>query len=211
MTGAERLTVAKKKTSLCLVSLMLLSLLSALLTVPAVAAIEQVDLAILDGQSPVENRNYAAFDPITFSAEVENQALGPQTSTRTLDWFVCSGMKTATQCVSNDIANGQININGLLNGDSNNFTDATQWYPNGVTGVFTVVFNLLCTLTQATMSLHTTSISLLNTATYLSTKTKTLGDALWLAYHDGEFVLNTECYVMSILVLLTLAAVWAHR
>ena len=129
MTGAERPTVAKKKTSLGLVSLMLLSLLSALITVPTATAIEQVDLAILTGKSPVENRNYAAFDPITFSAEVENQALGPQTSTRTMDWFICSGMKTVTQCISNDLASGQININGLLNGDSGNFSDATQWYP----------------------------------------------------------------------------------
>ena len=61
MTGAERPTVAKKKTSLGLVSLMLLSLRSALVMVPTATAIEQVDLAILTGQSPVENRNYAAL------------------------------------------------------------------------------------------------------------------------------------------------------
>ena len=61
MTGAERPTVGKKKTSLGLVSLMLLSLVSALATVPNAAAIEQVDLAILAGQSPVEDRYYSAF------------------------------------------------------------------------------------------------------------------------------------------------------
>ena len=49
MTGAERPTVAKKKTGLGLVSLMLLSLMSALITVPTATAIEQVDLAILTG------------------------------------------------------------------------------------------------------------------------------------------------------------------
>ncbi|DAC69358.1 MAG TPA: hypothetical protein D7I16_04480, partial [Candidatus Poseidoniales archaeon] len=84
MTGAERPTVAKKKTSLGLVTLMLLSLMSALLTAPTATAIEQVDLSILAGQSPVENRYYSSFDSITFSAEVENQALSPQTSTRTM-------------------------------------------------------------------------------------------------------------------------------
>ena len=201
MTGAERPTVAKKKTSLGLVSLMLLSLLSALLTVPAVAAIEQVDLAILDGQSPVENRNYAAFDPITFSAEVENQALGPQTSTRTLDWFVCSGMKTATQCVSNDIANGQININGLLNGDSNNFSDATQWYPNGVTGVFTVVFKFTFADVDTSDDVLAYNINL--TAEYSDVSVDQDQDPRetlsGLHTYDGEFVLNTEQdYVMSI-------------
>ena len=51
MTGAERMAVAKKKTSLGLVSLMLVSLFSAILTVPTVAAIEQVDLAILRGRN----------------------------------------------------------------------------------------------------------------------------------------------------------------
>ena len=140
MTGAKRPAVAKKKISLGLVSLMLLSLFSALLTVPTATAIEQVDLAILSGQSPVENRYYSSSDSITFSAEVENQALSPQSSTRTMEWFVCSGMKTPTQCISNDIQSGQININGLVNGDSGNFSDATRWYPNGVTGTFTVVF-----------------------------------------------------------------------
>ncbi|MEC7113085.1 MAG: hypothetical protein VXW72_06060, partial [Candidatus Thermoplasmatota archaeon] len=201
MTGAERPTVAKKKTSFGLVSLMLLSLMSALVTVPTAAAIEQVDLAILAGQSPVENRNYAAFDPITFSAEVENQALGPQTSTRAMDWFICSGMKTATQCISNDIASGQININGLLNGDSGNFSDATQWYPNGVTGTFTVVFKF--TFADVDTSDDVLSYNINLTAEYSDVSVdqdqdprETLSN---LHTYNGEFVLNTEQdYVMSI-------------
>ena len=201
MTGAERPTVAKKKTSLGLVSLMLLSLLSALVMVPTATAIEQVDLAILTGQSPVENRNYAAFDPITFSAEVENQALGPQTSTRTMDWFICSGMKTATQCVSNDIASGQININGLLNGDSGNFSDATQWYPNGVTGAFTVVFKF--TFADVDTSDDVLSYNINLTAEYSDVSVDQDQDPRetlsGLHTYNGEFVLNTEQdYVMSI-------------
>ena len=103
MTGAKPMAVARKKTSLGLVALMMLSLFSALIAAPNAAAIEQVDLAILSGQSPVEDRYYPAFDPITFSAEIENQALSPQTSTRTMGWYVCSGIKTVTQCVSNDV------------------------------------------------------------------------------------------------------------
>ncbi len=201
MTGAERPTVAKKKTSLGLVSLMLLSLLSALVMVPTATAIEQVDLAILTGQSPVENRNYAAFDPITFSAEVENQALGPQTSTRTMDWFICSGMKTATQCVSNDIASGQISINGLLNGDSGNFSDATQWYPNGVTGAFTVVFKF--TFADVDTSDDVLSYNINLTAEYSDVSVDQDQDPRetlsGLHTYNGEFVLNTEQdYVMSI-------------
>ena len=78
MTGAEPMAVANKKTSISLVSLMMLSLFSALLSAPAASAIEQVDLAVVSGASPVEDRFYAAFDPITFSAEVENQALNLQ-------------------------------------------------------------------------------------------------------------------------------------
>ena len=66
MSGAERMPVAKKKTSFGLVSLMLLSLFSALLVAPSATAIEQVDLAIVSGQSPVEDRFYPAFDPIAF-------------------------------------------------------------------------------------------------------------------------------------------------
>ena len=201
MTGAERPTVAKKKTSLGLVSLMLLSLMSALVTLPTATAIEQVDLAILTGKSPVENRNYAAFDPITFSAEVENQALGPQTSTRSMDWFICSGMKTATQCISNDLASGQININGLLNGDSDNFSDATQWYPNGVTGTFTVVFKF--TFADVDTSDDVLSYNINLTAEYSDVSVDQDQDPRetlsGLHTYNGEFVLNTEQdYVMSI-------------
>ena len=201
MTGAERTTVANKITSLGLVSLMLLSLMSALVTLPTATAIEQVDLAILTGKSPVENRNYAAFDPITFSAEVENQALGPQTSTRSMDWFICSGMKTATQCISNDLASGQININGLLNGDSDNFSDATQWYPNGVTGTFTVVFKF--TFADVDTSDDVLSYNINLTAEYSDVSVDQDQDPRetlsGLHTYNGEFVLNTEQdYVMSI-------------
>ena len=201
MTGAERPTVGKKKTSLGLVSLMLLSLVSALATVPNAAAIEQVDLAILAGQSPVEDRYYSAFDAITFSAEVENQALSPQTSSRTMDWFVCSGMKTATQCVSNDIANGQIYINGLLDGDSDNFSAATRWYPNGVVGTFTVVFKFTFADVDTSDDVLTYNINL--TAGYSDVSIDQDQDPRetlsGLHTYDGEFVLNTEQdYVMSI-------------
>ena len=140
MSGAERMAVSKKNTSIGLVLLMVVSLFSALLAAPSAAAIEQVDLAIVSGQSPVADRNYPAFDAIQFSAEVENQALSPQTSTRTMNWFVCEGMKSATQCTSNDVASGQINVNGLLSGGTGNFSDSSLWYPSGMTGTFTVVF-----------------------------------------------------------------------
>tara|TARA_Y100000589_G_scaffold330854_1_gene381898 strand:- start:3269 stop:6226 length:2958 start_codon:yes stop_codon:yes gene_type:complete len=201
MTGAERPTVAKKKTSLGLVSLMLLSLMSALLTAPTATAIEQVDLSILAGQSPVENRYYSSFDSITFSAEVENQALSPQTSTRTMDWFVCSGMKTPTQCISNDIGSGQININGLLNGDSGYFSDTTQWYPNGVSGTFTVVFKFTFSDVDASDDVLSYNINL--TAGYSDVSVDQGQDPRdtlsGLHTYDGEFVLNTEQdYVMSI-------------
>ena len=125
------MAVSKKNTSIGLVLLMVVSLFSALLAAPSAAAIEQVDLAIVSGQSPVADRNYPAFDAIQFSAEVENQALSPQTSTRTMNWFVCEGMKSATQCTSNDVASGQINVNGLLSGGAGNFSDSSLWYPSG--------------------------------------------------------------------------------
>ena len=77
MTGADSMTVGKKKTSFSLVFLMLFSAFSMLAYVPSAAAVEQIDLAIVSGQTPVEDRFYSAFDPITFTVEVENQALSP--------------------------------------------------------------------------------------------------------------------------------------
>ena len=60
--------VAKKKTSFGLVSLMLLSLFSALLVAPSATAIEQVDLAIVSGPSPVEvERNHCVFCLVSVS------------------------------------------------------------------------------------------------------------------------------------------------
>ena len=201
MTGAERMAVAKKKTSLGLVSLMLLSLFSVLLAAPTAAAIEQIDLAILQGQSPVEDRYYPAFDPITFSVEVENQALSPQTTTRSMNWYVCAGLKTATQCISNDVANGQININGLLNGDTGNFSDSAQWFPSGATGTFTVVFKF--TYADVDTSDDVLSYNINLTAEYSDVSVdqdqdprETLSN---LHTYNGEFVLNTDQdYVMSV-------------
>ena len=201
MTGAERMAVAKKKTGLGLVSLMMLSLFSALLAAPSAVAIEQVDLAIISAQSPVEDRFYPAFDPITFSAEVENQALSPQTTARAMDWFICQGIKTATQCASNDVGSGQINVNGLLNGDIGNFSDSTQWFPSGMTGTFTVVYKFTFADVDANDDVLTYNINL--TAEYSDVSItddqdprETLSN---LHTYDGEFILNTDQdYVMGI-------------
>ena len=201
MTGAEPMAVAKKKTSLGLVSLMMLSLFSALIAAPSAAAIEQVDLAILSGQSPVEDRYYPAFDPITFSAEVENQALSPQTNTRAMEWYICQGEKTPTQCISNDVASGQININGLLDGDINNFSDSTAWYPSGMTGTFTVVFKFTYADVDTSDDVHSYNINL--TAEYSDVSVNQDQDPRetlsGLHTYNGEFVLNTDQdYVMSV-------------
>ena len=201
MTGAEPMAVANKKTSISLVSLMMLSLFSALLSAPAASAIEQVDLAVVSGASPVEDRFYAAFDPITFSAEVENQALSPQSSTRTLEWYVCQGMKTATQCISSDVASGQISVSGLLAGDVGTFSDATPWFPSGSTGTFTVVFKFTYADVDASDDVHSYNINL--TAEYSDVSIAPSQDPRdtisGLHTYDGEFVLNTEQdYVMSV-------------
>ena len=201
MTGAERMAVAKKKTSLGLVSLMLVSLFSAILTVPTVVAIEQVDLAILRGQSPVEDRFYSSSEAITFSAEVENQALGPQTSARAMEWYICEGFKTATQCVSNDVGSGQININGLLNGDKGNFSDSTQWYPNGASGTFTVVFKF--TFADVDTSDDVLVYNMNITAEFSDVSVDQDQDPRdtlsGLHTYNGEVVLNTEQdYIMSV-------------
>ena len=140
MTGADSMTVGKKKTSISLVFIMLFSACSMLAYVPNATAVEQIDLAIIHGQSPVEDRFYSAFDPITFTAEVENQALSPLTNTRTMKWYICDGPRTAVSCVSNNVANGGMNVNGLLSGESSNFSDSNRWFPSGVSGTFTVVF-----------------------------------------------------------------------
>ena len=62
MTGADSMTVGKKKTSISLVFIMLFSACSMLANVPNATAVEQIVLAIIHGQSPVEDRFYSAFD-----------------------------------------------------------------------------------------------------------------------------------------------------
>ncbi len=201
MSGAERMAIPKKKTSLGLISLMLFSLFSALIAAPSASAIEQIDLAILSGQSPVEDRFYPAFDPITFTAEVENEALSAQTSARSMNWYVCQGMKTATQCSSNDVGSGQINVNGLLSGDTGNFSDSSAWYPSGLTGVFTVVFKFTYADVDISDDVLTYNINL--TAEYSDVsidQDQDPRDTLsGLHTYDGEYILNTEQdYIMDI-------------
>ena len=118
-----------------------------------------------------------------------------------MDWFICSGMKTPTQCISNDIESGQININGLVNGDSGYFSDATQWYPNGAIGTFTVVFKFTFSDVDSSDDVLSYNINLTEGFSDVSVdQGQDPRDTLsGLHTYDGEFVLNTEQdYVMSI-------------
>ena len=201
MTGADSMAVGKKKTSIGLVFLMLFSAFSMLAYVPSAAAVEQIDLAIVSGQSPVEDRFYSAFDPITFTAEVENQALSPLTNTRTLKWYVCDGLRTATQCISNDVATGGMNINGLLSGESNNFSDANRWFPSGASGTFTVVFKFDYADVDTSDDIFSYSINL--TAEFsdiaIDSEQDPRDTLSGLHTYNNEVVLNTEVeYEMDI-------------
>jgi len=194
MTGADSMTVGKKKTSISLVFIMLFSACSMLAYVPNATAVEQIDLAIIHGQSPVEDRFYSAFDPITFTAEVENQALSPLTNTRTMKWYICDGPRTAVSCVSNSVASGGMNVNGLLSGESSNFSDSNRWFPSGASGTFTVVFKFDFADVDTSDDVLSYNINL--TAEFSDIAVDTEQDPRdtlsGLHTYNGEVVLNTE-------------------
>ena len=201
MTGADSMAVGKKKTSISLVLLMLFSVFSMLAYVPSAAAVEQIDLAIVTGQAPIEDRYYSAFDPITFTVEVENQALSPLTNTRTLKWYVCDGPRTAVSCISNNVEDGGMNINGLLSGESANFSDSNRWFPSGASGTFTVVFKFDYADIDTSDDILSYNINL--TAEFSDIAVDSEQDPRdtlsGLHTYGGEVVLNTEVdYVMDI-------------
>jgi len=201
MTGADSMAVGKKKTSISLVFLMLFSAFSMLAYVPSAAAVEQIDLAIVSGQNPVEDRFYSAFDPITFTVEVENQALSPLTNTRTLKWYVCDGPRTAVSCISNNIEDGGMNINGLLSGESANFSDSIRWFPSGAVGTFTVVFKFDYADVDTSDDILSYNINLTAEFSDIAVdKEQDPRDTLSALHtYNGEAILNTEVdYEMDI-------------
>jgi len=201
MTRADSMAVGKKKTSISLVFLMLFSAFSMLAYVPSAAAVEQIDLAIVSGQTPIEDRFYSAFDPITFTAEIENQALSPLTNTRTLKWYVCDGPRTAVSCISNNIEDGGMNINGLLSGESANFSDTNRWFPSGASGTFTVVFKFDYADIDTSDDILSYNINLTAEFSDIAVDSEQDPRDTLSALHtyDGEVVLNTEVeYEMDI-------------
>jgi len=201
MTGADSMTVGKKKTSISLVFIMLFSAFSMLAYVPSASAVEQVDLAIVSGQTPVEDRFYSAFDPITFSVEVENQALSPLTNSRAMKWYVCEGDLNELPCISNNIKNGGMNVIGLLSGESGNFSDSNRWFPSGSSGTFTVVFKFVNSDVDTSDDILSYNINL--TAEFSDIAVDMEQDPRdtlsGLHTYNNEVVLNTEVeYIMDI-------------
>lgn len=201
MTGAEPMAVAKKKTSISLILLMTFSVFSALVVVPNAAAIEQLDLAILSGENPEEDRYYPPYDGITFSVKVENQGFNSQSTTRVVDWYVCQGIKTTATCISNDIATGEINVVGLASGDNGSFSSGTSWYPSGFTGSFTVVFKFEIGDVDASDDSLSYNFNITDQFSDVAvTQGQDPRDTLTnLNSYDGELVLNTDQdYIMDI-------------
>ena len=201
MTGAEPMAVAKKKTGISLILLMTISLFSAVLTVPYAAAVEQVDLAILSENAPLEDRYYPPFDAITFSVQVENQGYKAQDSVRIIDWYICQDIKSASNCISTNLANGEISVSGLSNGDVGNFTSQSQWFPNGIIGSYTVVYKFRVVDVDSTDDSISYNFNVTDQYSDVSiNQNQDPRDTLVnLNSYNGEYVLNTDQdYVMSI-------------
>ena len=78
----------QKKGSFTMVAVLMFASFTGLLTIPAASAAEPGDLALVGSQNPTPDMWASSWDPIEFTATLENQGLGTSIN-RALKWYAC--------------------------------------------------------------------------------------------------------------------------
>ena len=181
--------------SLFLVSLMLASIMGALVLAPSASAALNQSLGLKNGVSPAPNSWHSSFDPMSFTVEVENLATNPAGLNRGLAWYACEGNVTANMCKSNYEEKGVINIGNINGGTSLNYTSASIWTPGqNSEGIFTIVFAFdeIDQSAADDVLRYTINITVQFTDIIVNQNHNPLENINNLATYDGEDVLNSN-------------------
>ncbi len=183
----------QKKASFSMVAVLLFASFTGLLTIPAASAAEPGDLALLESKNPISDTWASSWDPIEFTATLENQGLGTSIN-RALKWYACEGVMTGPVCKSSPDASGSFTSTTLYPGNIANVTSDSAWNPSGDEGTFTIVYAF--TLADQDTSDDMLILNINLTRSYVDIRVNEAYDPVedleGVATYNGQTVLNSN-------------------
>ena len=131
------------RSSIGLVSLLILSSLGAVLMAPTASASVSGDYEISASLSPLPGDYMSAWDPVYFEVEVTNSGFFYNTQTRSIEWFVCEGIQDETSCYNDREDYGIGSIEPIAVGESISYSFSQSFTSNGDEGPYTLVYSCL--------------------------------------------------------------------
>ena len=176
-----------------MVFILLFASFAGLLSLPAAAAAESGDLAITNSVYPTPDVWASSWDPIDFTATLENQGLGTSTN-RAIKWYACEGMLTGPACKSSPDASGSFTSTTVYSGTTETVTSDSAWNPSGDEGTYTIVYAF--TLIDQDSSDDMLAFNMNLTRSYVDLNVNEaynpLDDLEGVATYNGAIVLNSN-------------------
>ena len=187
------------KKSIGLVALMILSSLGGILLAPTASASVSGDYEITTSISPRPDIYMSAWDPVYIEVEVKNSGFFYNSESRSIEWFVCEGFQTETDCYNDREDYGIGSIEPLAIGASLNYSFNQPFNSFGDEGPYTLVYRFI---DSDTVTSNDVAIFNFNLAQKLVDVSLDEQDPISqlenLAEYNGKFILNTDTdYVMS--------------
>jgi len=188
-------------TGIGLVTLLVLSTMASLTMAPSASAAVSGNLGIEASPSPLPNAYYKNMDAVSFSTELTNHGLTATGAGRTLTWFACEGIVTASACKSVHEASGTFTVPSIASGASETVSSTSSWTPgSNANGVFTVLYTFSNVDQDPSNDAFLFQINVTNAfiEAVVQTNHNPLEHLQNLATYDGESVLNSNTeYVLK--------------
>ena len=183
----------KSRSAIAISMLILLSAFVGLATLPTASALATGDLALTDTISPVADRYYTSYGSVELAVKIENLDV-VASPVRTLQWYVCEGMALAPQCISNNIDDGQEDIQQMAAGEVKNHVFSGSGFVDwGADGIHTVVYKFEQSDSQGGNNMLTYNFNLTTEFVDFNLDVQNpIDDILHLGQDQGEKVLNTD-------------------
>ena len=130
----------KSRSAIVISMLILLSAFVGLSTLPTATAVVTGDLALSEEISPIADRNYTSYASLELAVKIENLDNGISPP-RILDWYVCEGGNSVSQCISNPDDDGQDTIPAIAAGEvRNHIISGGGFVKWGADGSHTIIY-----------------------------------------------------------------------
>ena len=130
----------KSRSAIAISMLILLSAFVGLSALPTAAALVTGNLALSEEISPIADRYYTSYGSVELAVKIENIDTGISPA-RILEWYVCEGEKTSSQCMSNSEDNGQDTISSMAIGEVREHVFSGDGFVKwGANGIHTVLY-----------------------------------------------------------------------